>query len=191
MNKAECIERIRQYTDFAALLSLWEELQSRKFTHDWDNGKAFEYLILRAFELEGAEVVWPFEVIHEGSILEQIDGVVYVDNLYCVIEAKDLTEPGRSRANYEPIAKLRAQLQRRPGFVIGIVFSRDGFTRPAKHLTRMSLPHSILLWEGTELSAVLGGRFSGGMRDALRLKLRYIVEQAIPDFYVSPPVSEN
>jgi hypothetical protein len=99
-----------------------------------------------------------------------------------MIEAKDQTDP----IGYEPIAKLRVQLQRRPGFVLGVVFSREGFTLPAKQLARMTVPHSVLLWEGSELTAILSGRFNGGMRDALRLKVRYAIEHAFPDGNVAP-----
>jgi hypothetical protein len=179
MTRAECIEAIRRYNDFEGLLTLWEEIRAGTVANSWDSGKALEYLILRAFELEGAEVVWSYEVRHGGrDALEQIDGVVYVDGLYVMVEVKDQAE----LVSYEPIAKLRAQIQRRPGLVIGVVLSRSGFTQPAKDLTRMSTPLSVLLWDGAELEEILRGVLSGGMRQALRLKLRHAVEQALPDF---------
>jgi hypothetical protein len=58
--------------------------------------------------------------INEGEV-EQIDGVVYSDELACLVECKD--EAGK--VNFEPIAKLRNQLLRRPGAAIGMVFSRS------------------------------------------------------------------
>jgi hypothetical protein len=36
-------------------------------TSGWAPGKAFEYLVLRAFQLEGAEVRWPYSVRIDGG----------------------------------------------------------------------------------------------------------------------------
>jgi hypothetical protein len=76
----------------------------------WDEGKALEYLVLRAFQLDGAEVAWPYTVKVKDRIVEQIDGVMYVDSLACLIECKDTSQ----EVNIEAIAKLRNQLLRRP-----------------------------------------------------------------------------
>src|SRR5438046_170576 len=43
------------------LQKLWESI-TRRDTPGWGAGKAFEYLILRAFELDGARVRWPYPV---------------------------------------------------------------------------------------------------------------------------------
>ncbi|MBI3272877.1 MAG: hypothetical protein HYZ53_28070 [Planctomycetes bacterium] len=96
----------------------------------WPPGKAFEYGILRVFELFGGEIVqWPFEVTVGPGVVEQIDGVVFDPDLrtYFLVESKQQAEP----LNFEPIAKLRAQLERRPVSTMGLVFSPSGFTRPA------------------------------------------------------------
>ena len=45
--------------------------------------------MLRAFELDGAEVVWPFEVRVQGELSEQIDGAIYAKGLSCLVESKD------------------------------------------------------------------------------------------------------
>jgi len=37
------------------LRSLWDNIEARN-PIGWDSGKAFEYLVIRAFELDGAEV---------------------------------------------------------------------------------------------------------------------------------------
>ena len=70
----------------------------------------FEHLILRAFELDGATVRWPFEVSFGDSVVEQIDGAVYAGCLSCLVEAKDSTAP----VDVAVLAKLRNQLARRP-----------------------------------------------------------------------------
>jgi hypothetical protein len=43
------------------LRRLWEALENRD-TPDWEPGKAFESLVLRMFDLDGALVRWPYEV---------------------------------------------------------------------------------------------------------------------------------
>ncbi len=91
------------------LLNLWEYIQ-RNETPDWEPGRALEYLVIRAFELEGAEVAYPFAVQMGGTIVEQIDGAVHTNGLSCLIECKDQA----GNVNIDPIAKLRNQLLRRP-----------------------------------------------------------------------------
>ncbi len=80
-------QRILQYQS-TQLIDLWEQIQTKE-TPDWDPGKALEYLVLRAFEIEGAAVTYPFSVRMGGAIVEQIDGAVYSDNLSCLVECKD------------------------------------------------------------------------------------------------------
>ena len=163
------------------LLALWMQIRNGKASDEWQAGKAFEYLILRAFELEEADVVWPYSVTLEGFEVEQIDGVVYSHGLVCLIEAKDYT-PNVAIA---PIAKLRNQLLRRPATVIGVVFSKSGFTENALTLTRYSSPQRILLWEGTDLDFALRNR---QMRPGLELKYRHAVEHGLPNFRLKEPL---
>lgn len=54
-------------------------------TPGWEPGKALEYFVLRAFQLEEAQVTFP-----------------YCDGLACLTECKDTAY----RANIEPIAKM-------------------------------------------------------------------------------------
>src|SRR3954467_2820051 len=111
--------------DWAGVRQLWSEVQAG--TDVWDPGKAFEYLILRAFDLDGAVVEWPYSARLQRETVEQIDGVVLVHGLTCLVESKSTAEA----VNIEPIAKLRNQLLRRHSAAIGILFSRSGFTDPA------------------------------------------------------------
>jgi hypothetical protein len=156
------------------LVRLWEEIESRT-TSGWESGKALEYLVLRAFQLEGAEIKWPYQVNLVGETIEQIDGVVYSNNLACLIECKDQSE----EVNIEPVAKLRNQLLRRPGSTIGIVFSRSGFTDPAVTLARFLAPQTILLWDGTEIEYALKKH---AFRRGLDAKYRYCVENGFPTY---------
>lgn len=158
----------------------WDELQKfwqaikTKDTPDWPTGKAFEYLILRAFQLEGADVTYPYQVQVEQETVEQIDGAIYCDGLACLIEAKDQI----SKVNVEPIAKMRNQLLRRHASTIGVVFSRSGFTPAASILAQYLGPQMIMLWSGDEIGYALERRL---MRRALVKKYRICIEKGIPD----------
>ncbi len=90
----------------ADLLGMLDLLKANTAIPGWNLGKAFEYIVIRAFEIEDARVVWPFSVYLEGNQIEQIDGAVYVDSLYCLFEAMDRDDT----EGVEPIAKLRNQL---------------------------------------------------------------------------------
>lgn len=142
----------------------------------WDPGKAFEYLILRAFELEGAVVTWPYVIRLSPSETdgdtEQIDGAVYVDGLACIVEAKDTT----STVPIDPIAKMRNQLLRRPSSSVGLLFSRGGFSSAAVTLVRFVGPQTILLWTGDEVAHALKHR---AFREGLQKKYRLSVEQGL------------
>src|SRR5262245_45955191 len=96
------------------LQKLWMAIKKRD-TPEWEAGKAFEYLILRAFELDGAQVRWPYPVHLFGEQVEQIDGSVSVSGLYGLVECKDETD----NIAIAPIAKLRNQLLRRPWGTVG------------------------------------------------------------------------
>ncbi len=177
------VERIRKL-NHSGLKRLWKRIRQGD-TPGWDSGQAFEYLILRAFELEGAVVGYPFQVVvpkkqkaseDEPSAQpdEQIDGVIYVDGLHCLVESKDWSKP----VNIDPIAKLRNQLLRRPSIVIGCLFSRSGFTESARTLSQYLAPQTILLWDGYDIEYTLERR---AFRRALTAKLRYSIEHAVAD----------
>lgn len=163
--------------EWDALLELWTSVKSGD-TAGWDPGRAFEYLVLRAFELEGADVRWPYTVELGEQEIEQIDGAVYVGGMACLVESKDQAKP----VNVEPIAKLRNQLLRRPAGTIGVVFSRRGFTRPARMLAQLTVPQAVLLWNGGEVDYALTRRcFSW----AIRRKYRVLIEEVVPDFDIT------
>ncbi len=166
-------QRIAAY-DYPQLLALWEEIQVGA-TPGWASGKAFEYLVVRAFELEAAAVTYPFSVQLGGTVVEQIDGAVYSDGLSCLIECKDQD----GNIAIDPVAKLRNQMLRRPAGVIGLVFSTAGFTDATKILARYSANQAILLWNGLDVQYALSHK---QMRVGLMKKYRYCVERALPDY---------
>jgi len=112
--------------------------------------------------------------------VEQIDGFIHTDNgLACLIECKDHCQ---DRVNIEPIAKLRNQLLRRSNAVIGIAFSRSGFTDPALLLSRFTAPQTILLWGGDEVEVALEKRW---FCKGLLAKYRMSVAKGLPDYNIS------
>lgn len=171
-------ERILNY-DWEALRTLWQKIKKRK-TPNWEPGKAFEYLILRAFELGGAEVVYPYSVRLYGETVEQIDGVIYYENLSCLIECKDYSRD--RKVNFEPIAKMRNQLLRRPAPTLGCVFSNSDFTEPALILANYVSPQTILLWQRHEIATSLEKKdFCQG----LLTKYKKYIELGIADFNIT------
>jgi|SRR5665213_995784 len=163
------------------LLALWDDI-ARGVTLGWDSGKAFEYLILRAFQIEEASVQYPYRTTVQEEIVEQIDGAIHVDGLSAIVESKDLGD--EHRVNVEPMAKLRNQLLRRPAATIGMIFSRTGFTEPALILTQYLAPQTILLWSGAEIEHVLKNK---RFRKALVVKYRMAVERGQNDFDILSP----
>lgn len=158
------------------LRTLWDDIDNRN-TPEWEPGKAFEYLVLRTFQLDGAEVRWPYSVKLFGEVVEQIDGVVYCSGLSCLVESKDFAE--QTNVDMAPIAKLRNQLLRRPAGIVGLVFSRTGFTNPARNLSCFSSPQAILLWNGEEIKYALDNK---KICEPLVLKYRAYIEEGLPDY---------
>jgi len=149
-------------------------------TPGWDRGNAFEYLVLRAFQLNGAVVRWPYGVSLYGQteIVEEIDGSVRVWGLYSLVESKD--EDGNIAI--APIAKLRNQLLRRPAGTLGMVFSSHGFTEPAIQLAHFALPQSILLWTGDQVEYAL---YHQNIGELCEMKHRMCVDYGMLDFDVT------
>lgn len=165
----EAYEQIIAQYDHAGLLELWRAIEGGN-TPGWEPGRAFEYLVLRAFDLEGARVRWPYRV----ERFEQIDGFLYSDGLTCLIESKDQATP----LDIGDIAKVRHRLSRRPTVSLGVIFSRTGFTTPVLQQARFFVPQNVILWNGNELGYALERQV---MRASLRVKYEYSLEYGFPD----------
>ncbi len=183
MASADLKKRIATYDTTAKLRTFWKKLESGNAPTTWPAGLAYEYLILQAFALCGVDVTWPYEVPMydrpSEPIVEQIDGLVWLDGVCYLVEAKDLAQ----NVDFDPIAKLRSRLARRPSPIVGVVFSSKGFTEAAKVMTRFLSPQTILLWEGTELTKAL--QTADGICDGLRKKYRVAMKYAMPDFNIA------
>jgi Restriction endonuclease len=161
--------------DWDGLIGLWDAINRRDQT-GWHPGKAFEYLVIRAFELDGAQVRWPYDVELFDSVVEQIDGAIHLPHRSFLVESKDY---GKLDVSIEPIAKLRNQLLRRPLGTAGVVFSRTGFTISARLLAQFAVPQAILLWSGWEVEYAVRRK---AICEFLAIKYRYCVEHGVPDF---------
>lgn len=157
------------------LLELWQGLRAGVSPPEWPAGVLLEYLLLRAFQLEGAEVTWPYRVYQARVLLEQIDGIIYFDGVSCLVESKDVTRTVDALA----IVKLKSQLLRRPRTTIGAVFNTGTFSPTALSLLRMLPPPDVLLWEGEEIDFALQGQ---RLLEGMRRKLRHAVETGFADW---------
>ncbi|QRN96337.1 restriction endonuclease [Archangium violaceum] len=153
----------------AGLFDLWERVKKGEDLSPWSPGRAFEFLILRAFQLEGAQVIWPFR-----GEWEQVDGAIYVEGLSCLLECKHWREP----VDFSPIAKLKVRVDRRPPPVVGLFFSARDFTLPARQELHAHSLRNVLLWGTRDVDLAL----RNGMRTALGIKWRKAVEEAVMDY---------
>ena len=142
---AEYESMIQQFDNWNKLRAFWRKIQKGD-TPGWAPGKAFEYLVLQAFYLDGGAVRWPYAVQIENEVVEQIDGFVHIGRFSCVVESKHMEKA----VAIAPLAKMRNQLLRRHSGAIGLVFSFSGFTNAAVILARDIAPQAILLWTGIE-----------------------------------------
>ncbi|VVD71769.1 hypothetical protein PIN31115_00639 [Pandoraea iniqua] len=151
------IDRVSRY-DWTDITQLWHCVMTCA-TPGWDPGKALEYLVLKGFELSGAEVRWPYRVTVLGAKnAEQIDGLVYLSGINAMIECKDLSDirkRRKQRIDFTPIAKLRSQLARRPSDLIGCIFTSGDYTDAAVTMVNFTKPQTILCWTGQEIEACI------------------------------------
>ncbi|TKD08939.1 hypothetical protein [Polyangium fumosum] len=171
--------------DRDGLKELWAAIKAET-TPGWPDGKALEYMVLRAFEEEGALIEWPYDVRwpyrqnenSKGTVkVEQIDGAVYVEHIACIIECKDSGE-----VDHEPIYKLRSQLIRRPASTIGAIFTSGEYREVARLLSTFMFPQTVLLWTAEEIEACLERR---NFCKALKLKYRKALSHGATDHNVS------
>lgn len=146
---------IQDYKDLVSLNGLWEQIKQgepiKVGDDNWPIGKAFEYMILRAFELDSdANVEYPYPVeLLDVDVVEQIDGFIRVprSGIHAMVESKDLGK----NISIASIYKLRSQLARRPSNLIGCFFTKLDFTPSAKLLSHFLAPQTILLWTGRDI----------------------------------------
>lgn len=191
--KEEEYRTLIQAMDRPALRKLWRDhIVKGEPPAGWAKGKPFEYLVIRAFELDlsPAAVKYPFEVRDAGlgtpnKTLEQLDGSIECDGVHWLVQSKNY----KDGLDAVPILELRQRLQRRPAAVMGMIFSaRKGFTEPATRLLAMLSPLRILLWDHDDLREGLDAR--GRMVDILRKKWREAIWYADPYSPRDPDLEE-
>ncbi len=170
------VEEIKQLK-WSGLRKLWKSIALGEAP--LPAGKALEHLVLRAFQLDKAVVTWPYDVSLRdiggdgGTAFEQIDGVLYFEHFECLVECKDYSD----NVGPDAVAKLRNQLLRRPGRVVGAIFCRRGYTDAAVALARFAAPASIVLWTGDDIRHALDRE---AIRGSFVQKYRYLVERGVP-----------
>jgi hypothetical protein len=145
-NVEQLISKTEEYVQMARAMQwpeiemLWKSIKNRQ-TPDWAPGKALEHLIVRAFELSGFDIEYPYTVSNEDGLIEQIDGFVYFNDLAFLIECKDTT-----KQDIEVLAKLKYKIDRRPPTTIAGVFICGTLTRQAVSLANYTTPQRITVW---------------------------------------------
>jgi hypothetical protein len=166
-------EKLIKGLNWADLGGLHTSIKARN-TPGWPPGKAFEYLVPRLFELDGARVRWPYDIKMSGQVIEQIDGAVEAAGLHCLIESKDEQNP----LAIAPVAKMRNQLLRRPAASVGLIFTTSGYTAPAQVLAGYLGSQTILLWHPEEIELAVQKK---RIVQLLEVKYRARVEDGIHD----------
>lgn len=183
MTEQECLSAARLWhrQDLVRILG---DLKRGVGQRDWALGKEFEYLVVRAFEIEGVDVTYPFRVaVHDGNLTtEQIDGAIGLAGTRFLLESKAWNK----NVSRGPLALLSSQLARRPPATMGMVFTLKGYTDAAIALTNMTSPVRILLWAPDELERAISEE---AMRSALEFKYRYAQEHGMADGMWHPEVT--
>jgi len=183
---AQDLQNVAEKWDHADLEKIWDSIKKGdKPRKPWREGKQFEYLVIRAFQIEGATVRWPYSVTlrEKIGVVEQFDGGIYIDNQLFLVESKNLSEA----AAIEAVAKLRFRLERRPPTAMGIIFSVSDFSLPTEVFAQFASPMNVLLWGRSDMDAALREKkmFAG-----LKEKFLQACERGIPlfalDYGVSP-----
>lgn len=166
------ITNIRSY-DWGKLKKFWSQIKIGN-TSGWASGKALEYMLVRAFDLEGAEVVYPYNnTVHIAK--EQFDGYIFVKELGAgfLIECKDWND----KVTFDELAKLHGRLTYRMPSTYGIFLSKMGFTPSSVELMFMMHPHNILLWSFDEIDECFKNH---KFMKALKYKYQYAMITANP-----------
>lgn len=162
---------IRKLTGTAQLQSFWIHITAKTLPPLWHAGKAFEYLVIRAFEDEGVSVRYPYPVQSRlGGTLEQVDGALILGERTFLVESKDHATP----VDIGPVAKLRLRLAGRPPGTLGIVFSTSDFSPQTDLICQFLQPLDVLLWGKSDFTQALAAR---KMRASLEKKVRVAVEE--------------
>lgn len=155
------------------IATLWDQVKAGE-TPDWDNGKALEYLVVRAFRLSGLQVEYPYDVPPGGKPIEQIDGLVYLGELAFIIECKDT----KDAVDMEVIAKVCNRLARRPPTTMGCVFVAGSFSTSALLLADLTTPHRVTLWTQDDIEASFR---ASDFKATLEKKYRYLCQFGLVD----------
>lgn len=175
-SELKLMNKIRTY-NWEGLKRLWLKVQKHN-TPGWEAGKALEYMIIRAFDLEGVEVAYPYsnKVINAQ---EQFDGYVFIKDLGVgfIFECKDWAK----NVAFDELAKVHGRLTYRTPTTFGVFVSRNGFTPSATELMYMMHPHNVLLWSFEDIEECFKHH---KFVKALKYKYQYAMMTANPNIAV-------
>lgn len=159
------------------LLRIWARIKARQPIPGWPQGKPFEYLVVRAFDLEGLRIRWPYAVTYRQKlgIVEQNDGFIYLGDRPFLVESKDLSDP----LEVESVAKLRFRLESRPPGTMGVLFNSSRFSLATEVFAQFAVPLNVVLWRGQDFDYALP---IAQMAAGLQAKLDAATERRTPLF---------
>lgn len=130
-------------------------------------GKELEGVLNRLFSCAGISVSESFEVrMHNGKVLEQIDGAIEIDGTLYLVEMKWWTEP----IGVPEINDLISRLIHRGGHARGIFISRSPYAETAIETCKLAYPSgaSITLCQLSEIIDLL--EEDGNLKAMLKAK---------------------
>ncbi|HET7231040.1 MAG TPA: hypothetical protein VFJ16_13600 [Longimicrobium sp.] len=159
------------------LLRVWDHIKARQPLDGWLRGKAFEYFVIRAFDVEGLRVKWPYVVTYRQKlgIVEQNDGFIYLGDRPFLVESKDLSDP----LEVESVAKLRFRLESRPPGTMSVLFNSTRFSLATEVFAQFAVPLNVVLWRGQDFDYALP---TASMAAGLQAKLDAATERGTPLF---------
>lgn len=152
MGKASDYQSKAKKMEWPHLADLWDQIGKGQ-TDGWPPGKALEYLVIRGYQLSGLEAEYPYDVRTETGTMEQIDGLVYWENIPFLVECKD-----QDHVDATPLYKLHAQINRRPPMAMGCIFVSGNFTDPAVLLADYLVPRRIILWTKDDITTAVASQ---------------------------------
>lgn len=141
-------------------LTSWTDVHAR--------GKALEKILNQIFALDGLLVREDFTVkLDDGTVGEQIDGLIRLDGTFYIVEMKWWTPP----VDVVPMSRVLSNLYGR-AVVAGLVISASGYTQPAIEMCKTALAQKVVVLSDVQ-ELVLLLEQEADIRKWLRAKLEY------------------
>ena len=135
--------------------------------------------MIRLFELSGLNICYPI-----SQKTEQIDGVVYLNQIPFLVESKFYK---KDKIDIEPIAKLMIRMQARPSYTMGLIIAKSGVTTAALEYMKFLQPKNVIVFQGDEIdtsinSATLKNKLFHAL---LEKKVNALIERGVFDYHLN------